>query len=81
MKVKSGLRCRVSSARLTAAGSLDAVWMPDERTRAMRRRVSRRAQLVRAEEAREPQPRAAFAAVSYTPRGYATVAFEYPHRV
>jgi transposase len=35
-------------ARLTAAGSLDAVWMPDERTRAMRRRLARRAQLVRA---------------------------------
>jgi transposase len=35
-------------ARLAAAGSLDAVWMPDERTRAMRRRLSRRAQLVRA---------------------------------
>lgn len=35
-------------ARLTAAGSLDTVWMPDERARAMRRRLARRAQLVRA---------------------------------
>ena len=35
-------------AKLLAAGSLDAVWMPDERVRAMRRRLARRAQLVRA---------------------------------
>ena len=35
-------------ARLLAAGSLDALWMPDERTRAMRRRLARRSQLVRA---------------------------------
>jgi transposase len=35
-------------AKLLAAGSLDAVWMPDERIRAMRRRLGRRAQLVRA---------------------------------
>lgn len=35
-------------ARLAAAGSLDAVWMPDERTAAMRRRLARRSQLVRA---------------------------------
>jgi transposase len=34
-------------ARLLAAGSLDAVWMPDERTRVLRRRLARRAQLVR----------------------------------
>jgi transposase len=34
-------------ARLLAAGSLDAVWMPDERTRVMRRRLGRRSQLVR----------------------------------
>ena len=33
-------------ARLLAAGSLDSVWMPDERTRAMRRRLARRSQLV-----------------------------------
>jgi transposase len=35
-------------AKLLWAGSLDAVWMPDERIRAMRRRLARRAQLVRA---------------------------------
>ena len=35
-------------ARLLAAGSLDAVWMPDERIRVMRRRLARRAQLVAA---------------------------------
>jgi transposase len=35
-------------ARLLAAGSLDSVWMPDERTRVMRRRLARRAQLVAA---------------------------------
>jgi transposase len=35
-------------ARLLWAGQLDAVWMPDERIRAMRRRLGRRAQLVRA---------------------------------
>src|SRR5207302_4081526 len=29
------------------AGRLDAVWMPDERTRVMRRRLQRRTQLVR----------------------------------
>jgi transposase len=34
-------------AKLLAAGSLDAVWVPDEETRAMRRRLSRRSQLVR----------------------------------
>src|SRR5207253_5355706 len=35
-------------AKLLAAGSLDAVWMPDEQTRALRRRLARRSQLVRA---------------------------------
>jgi transposase len=35
-------------ARLLAAGSLDAVWMPDERTRVMRRRLARRSGLVEA---------------------------------
>jgi transposase len=35
-------------ARLLAAGSLDALWMPDERTSALRRRLQRRSQLVRA---------------------------------
>jgi transposase len=34
-------------ARLLAAGQLDAVWSPDERCRMMRRRLSRREQLVR----------------------------------
>ena len=33
-------------AKLLAAGSLDSVWMPDERTRVMRRRLARRSQLV-----------------------------------
>jgi transposase len=35
-------------ARLLAAGELEGVWMPDERTRVMRRRLGRRTQLVRA---------------------------------
>ena len=35
-------------ARLLWAGALDAVWMPDERCRVMRRRLARREQLVRA---------------------------------
>ena len=35
-------------AELLWAGRLDSVWMPDERTRAMRRRLARRAQIVRA---------------------------------
>jgi len=34
-------------ARLLAAGALDDVWVPDEQTSVMRRRLSRRAQLVR----------------------------------
>src|SRR5712691_8630833 len=34
-------------AQLLAAGFLPEVWTPDERTRALRRRISRRAQLVR----------------------------------
>src|ERR1039458_48649 len=34
-------------AKLLAAGQLDAVWSPDERCRVMRRRLSRREQLVR----------------------------------
>jgi transposase len=33
---------------LWAAGELDGVWAPDERVRAMRRPLARRAQLVRA---------------------------------
>ena len=35
-------------ARLLAAGSLEGLWMPDAKTRAMRRRLQRRSQLVRA---------------------------------
>jgi transposase len=35
-------------AKLLASGSLEGLWMPDERTRAMRRRLQRRAQLIRA---------------------------------
>jgi transposase len=35
-------------AKLLAAGSLEGLWMPDERTRAMRRRLQRRSQLVKA---------------------------------
>jgi transposase len=35
-------------AKLLAAGSLDSLWMPDEATRVMRRRLARRSQLVRA---------------------------------
>ena len=35
-------------AKLLAAGSLDGLWLPDEATRARRRRLARRAQLVRA---------------------------------
>jgi transposase len=34
-------------AKLLAAGTLDSVWVPDESTRAMRRRLGRRSQLVR----------------------------------
>src|SRR3954452_20215 len=34
-------------AKLLAAGFLPEVWTPDERTRVLRRRISRRAQLVR----------------------------------
>ena len=35
-------------AKLLAAGELDSVWMPDQGTRVMRRRLQRRGQLVRA---------------------------------
>ena len=34
-------------ARLFCTGDLDAVWVPDDLTRVMRRRLSRREQLVR----------------------------------
>jgi transposase len=36
----------VALARLLAAGSPDAVWVPDERNRVMRRRLAHRRQLV-----------------------------------
>jgi transposase len=35
-------------AKLLATGSLDGLWMPDEQTRALRRRLQRGSQLVRA---------------------------------
>ncbi len=35
-------------AKLLASGSLDALWVPDEQTRIMRRRIARRSRLVRA---------------------------------
>ena len=35
-------------AKLLAAGSLEGLWMPDEKTRVLRRRLQRRSQLVRA---------------------------------
>jgi transposase len=35
-------------AKLLAAGSLDGLWMPDQRTQAMRRRLAARSRLVRA---------------------------------
>ena len=43
-------------AKLLWAGELDGVWTPDERIRAMRRRLSRRAQLVRARACEERDP-------------------------
>ena len=35
-------------AKLLAAGALEGLWVPDERTRALRRRLARRSQLVKA---------------------------------
>jgi transposase len=40
-----------SLAKLLATGQLDSVWVPDEETQAMRRRLRRRTQLVRARSA------------------------------
>ena len=40
-------------AKLLWRGELDAVWMPDERCRVLRRRLARREQLVRSRIARE----------------------------
>ena len=47
-RAKTDRRDARTLAKLLAAGSLDSVWMPDERTRAMRRRLARRSQLVAA---------------------------------
>ena len=46
-------------ARLLWAGELDAVWMPDEDCRVMRRRLARREQLVRSRAREERDPRRA----------------------
>jgi transposase len=46
-KVKTDRRDARTLARLLAAGLLTGCWLPDERTRALRRRLARRAQLVR----------------------------------
>jgi transposase len=46
-KVKTDRRDARTLARLLAAGLLDGCWLPDEKTRALRRRLARRAQLVR----------------------------------
>jgi transposase len=46
-KVKTDRRDARTLARLLAAGLLDGCWLPDEKTRSLRRRLSRRAQLVR----------------------------------
>jgi transposase len=46
-KVKTDRRDARTLARLLAAGLLHGCWLPDEQTRALRRRLVRRAQLVR----------------------------------
>ncbi len=46
-KVKTDHRDARTLARLLAAGLLGGCWLPDEQTRALRRRLARRAQLVR----------------------------------
>ena len=46
-KVKTDRRDARTLARLLAAGLLGGCWLPDEPTRALRRRLARRAQLVR----------------------------------
>ena len=57
-------------ARLLWPGELEAVWMPDERCRVLRRRLARREQLVHARYAREERdPRGAAA----PPAGQAAV--------
>ena len=49
-------------ARLLVAGLLDGLWLPDERTRALRRRLGRRAQLVRARTRAKNEVHAALSA-------------------
>ena len=44
-------------AKLLAGGFLPAVWLPDEQTRILRRRISARAQLVRQHAREEPGAR------------------------
>ena len=46
-KVKTDRRDARTLARLLAAGLLNGCWLPDEQTRSLRRRLARRAQLVR----------------------------------
>jgi transposase len=46
-KVKTDRRDARTLARLLAAGLLRGCWLPDEQTRALRRRLARRAQLMR----------------------------------
>jgi transposase len=46
-KVKTDRRDARTIARLLAAGLLNGCWLPDEKTRSLRRRLARRAQLVR----------------------------------
>ncbi len=46
-KVKTDRRDARTLARLLAAGLLNGCWLPDENTRSLRRRLARRAQLVR----------------------------------
>src|SRR5215207_109790 len=61
-------------AKLLAAGELDAVWMPDEWTRAMRRRLARRSQLVLRAHAREERdPRRLDPSLEGPPAGHRRV--------
>jgi transposase len=46
-KVKTDRHDARTLARLLAAGLLNGCWLPDEKTRSLRRRLARRAQLVR----------------------------------
>jgi transposase len=56
-------------ARLLWAGELDAVWMPDEDCRVMRRRLARREQLVRSRAREERDPRCVDAPPAGPPAG------------